>query len=97
MAEHKRKEKVSRGFTARIAALFTVILIGLSAAHFLGIFTFEDWKELFGESNPIHTEGTAEVHFIDVGQGDCTFVISDGKRCLSIPAKRNMLRKYANI
>ena len=57
MAEHKRKEKVSRGFTARIAALFTVILIGLSAAHFLGIFTFEDWKELFGESNPIHTDG----------------------------------------
>ena len=82
MAEHKRKEKVSRGFTARIAALFTVILIGLSAAHFLGIFTFEDWKELFGESNPIHTEGTAEVHFIDVGQGDCTFVISDGKTLL---------------
>ena len=93
MAEHKRKEKVSRGFTARIAALFTVILIGLSAAHFLGIFTFEDWKELFGESNPIHTEGTAEVHFIDVGQGDCTFVISDGKTLLIDTGEKEYAQK----
>lgn len=93
MAEHKRKEKVSRGFTARIVALFTVILIGLSAAHFLGIFTFEDWKELFGESNPIHTEGTAEVHFIDVGQGDCTFVISDGKTLLIDTGEKEYAQK----
>lgn len=82
MAKTKRTKKIKGGFAGRFFASVAVIAIGLVAAHFLDIFTIDDWKELLGKSTAVHTEGTAEVHFIDVDQGDCSLVISDGKTLL---------------
>lgn len=33
-------------------------------------------------SGPLHTEGELEAHFIDVGQADCTLLVSDGEAVL---------------
>lgn len=78
MAKTKGKKKVKGSFLAVIL----VIAAGLVAAHFLDIFTLDDWKSLLEIGNSAETEGTAEVHFIDVGQGDCELVISDGEALL---------------
>lgn len=77
MAKYKKKKKIG-GF----AGFILVIVAGLAAAHFLNIFTIDDWKDVFGGFNETHTDGIAEIHFIDVGQGDCQLVISNGKSLL---------------
>lgn len=71
MAKRKNRKKVGG-----LASVIAVVAAGLAAAHFLNIFTINDWKQLVGYKTHVHTEGTAEVHFIDVGQGDCSLVIS---------------------
>lgn len=78
MAKTKSKKKVTGSFLA----LVLIIAAGLVAAHFLDIFTLDDWKSLLGISGFSEAEETAEVHFIDVGQGDCELVISDGEALL---------------
>lgn len=78
MAKNKGKKKIKSGGLA----LVLIIAAGIAAAHFLDIFTLNDWKKLFGNSDTAQTEGTAEVHFIDVGQGDCSLVISEGEALL---------------
>ncbi len=75
----KAKKKVKGG---GIAAFILVAAVCAVALHFLDIFTINDWKKLFSDGISEHTEGTAEVHFIDVGQGDCALVISDGEAML---------------
>lgn len=77
MAKTKSKKKVTGSFLAVVL----IVAVGLVAAHFLDIFTLDDWKSLLGISDS-STEETAEVHFIDVGQGDCELVISQGEALL---------------
>ncbi len=72
MAKTKGKKTMKTG---GLAAAVTIIIAGIIAAHFLDIFTLDDWKQLFGKQTAV-AEGEAQVHFIDVGQGDCTLVIS---------------------
>ncbi|MCM1226099.1 MAG: MBL fold metallo-hydrolase [Clostridium sp.] len=78
MARSKKKTKISGG----LFGFILIIAAGLAAAHFLGIFTIDDWKEILGTPDAANTEGTAQVHFIDVGQGDCELIISDGESML---------------
>ncbi len=79
MAKTKGKKKVKNN---RFAAILSIIILGLGAAHFLDIFTLDDWKELLGSNVSVHTDETAEIHFIDVGQGDCSLIVSEGKTLL---------------
>lgn len=78
MAKSKKKKINGIGL-----AIIPVIVAGVIAAHFLGIFTLDDWKKLLGYSDaPNLAEGTAQVHYIDVGQGDCSLVVSNGEALL---------------
>lgn len=78
MAQSKKKKKVGGKFPA----LIIIVAAAVIGAHFLGIFTLDDWKELFSETAMVHTDGSAQVHFIDIGQGDCELVVSDGESLL---------------
>lgn len=78
MARSKKKTKISGG----LFGFIIIIAAGLAAAHFLGIFTIDDWKEILTAPNAHNTEGAVQIHFIDVGQGDCELIISDGESML---------------
>lgn len=79
MAKAKGKKTIKGG---GIAAFLLVAAACAAALHFLDIFTISDWKKLFSDSVNEQAEGSAEVHYIDVGQGDCALVISDGEAML---------------
>lgn len=72
MAKTKRKKTMK---SSSLLAAAATLAVGIIAAHFLDIFTFNDWKQLFATQKSV-AEGEAQVHFIDVGQGDCTLIIS---------------------
>lgn len=78
MSQAKRQKKVG----GKLAALIMMVVVVTVSAHFLGIFTYNDWKELFSTAGSVHTDGNAQIHFIDIGQGDCELVISDGESLL---------------
>lgn len=78
----KRKNKKQSGFLAKLGAIAVILAVGVFAADYLDIFTIDDWKELLDLKTVSTAEGKAEVHFIDVGQGDCSLVISEGKTLL---------------
>ena len=65
-------------------ALSAYILMALSGdLHFEYIPSLEDVKtELFGGGKPADSNNNCEVHFIDVGQGDSAFILSDGQSIL---------------
>ena len=78
----KRKNKKQSGFLAKLGAIAVILAVGVFAADYLDIFTIDDWKELLDSKTVSTAEEEAEVHFIDVGQGDCSLVISEGKTLL---------------
>ncbi|MGN1481026.1 ComEC/Rec2 family competence protein [Porcipelethomonas sp.] len=78
----KRKNKKKSGIFAKIGAFIIILAVGLAAADYLDIFTLSDWKEFFGSETVSVAGGEAEVHYINVGQGDCSLVLSEGKSLL---------------
>lgn len=72
MAERKSKGKNS-GLKAGILAL--LVAGGAYVANRYGLFESKTWQNLFGGFSEV--SGDAEVHFIDVGQGDCSLIVSD--------------------
>ena len=91
-AKRKAKEKVTRtakrkvnrsrksGSKLPIILLVFLIAVGIGAAWYFGL--IPDLDELLGgrETAPavIAVDGTARLHFIDVGQADATLIITDG-------------------
>lgn len=76
--EAKRKSKKRTVFFA--AAL--VLIIGITAVMMISDLPLADGLEgTLGEVRPVDNSGFS-VHFIDVGQGDCTLIICDNRYVL---------------
>jgi competence protein ComEC len=95
MARHRRKnrkkEKISSVFFTLLAmaAAFAILVTLNSTLHFSNALPswqqirteFESYlKDSRYETQPV--SGTAKVHFIDVGQGQCTLIQADGSTVL---------------
>jgi len=68
--------------------IFSVILvvIGLVLAGVISYYGWDPVSEFFGLNKPMiapaPVEGTMQVHFLDVGQGDCALILSEDKSVL---------------
>ncbi len=81
MSRQKKKSEVKGGFLSFLAGFILLLVIAVFAADKLGIFSTEDLKSLI---NPGSTKVSDDltVHFIDVGQGDSSLIISEGEAML---------------
>lgn len=81
---NKRKKKkvspkgIKKKFRIIIAAIVAVCVGVCFCLNYFGIITAEDVKIKLGLADKSPENSDTEVHFIDVGQGDCTLVISGG-------------------
>lgn len=80
----KRKKKRS-GLTPRMRLRLILLVIAFFAfavvaiLNATGIVTFDSLMVKAGLKDKPAVHADTEVHFVDVGQGDCTLVISDGE------------------
>lgn len=58
-----------------VAILAVLVATGTYAANHYGLFESKTWDKFFEKHNEVN--GNAQVHFIDVGQGDCSLIVSD--------------------
>ena len=77
MASGKRKKGKKNGLFAKLLAAVIIIAVGVFAADYFNIFTFEEWKEFFVIEKESVAEGEVQVHYINVGQGDCSLILSE--------------------
>ena len=88
MARRRKRQKRNKivPFLSVLLAivLSAYLLMALSDEfHFDWIPALSDVKtELFGGGAPSDKNNDCEVHFIDVGQGDCELILSGGKAIL---------------
>ena len=77
----KKNKKLTLRQRIRLIMLVIALFCGgvVSLLHFTGIVPFEDISVLLGLSDKPATRSDLEVHFIDVGQGDCTLIMSQGE------------------
>lgn len=104
MANKRKKKKTIRFNSVKAKLIFALIVVTALAAAVMfildktGKFTYDDFKVMLGlADNPASAQADTSVRFIDVGQGDCTLVISDGKTMLIDCGDRddgNALIKY---
>ncbi len=82
MAKTKRKKSAYRNKT-----LWGIILAVLAAAalYLLNRYDLLDvktWEKMLGGGSRAAAEGELQVHFIDVGQGDCSLIVSGDRAVL---------------
>lgn len=85
MAKHRTKtqtKKVKGKLNGLIIFISLLIIVTLAITNHFGILTYEKLLSVFGFSNGIVVDGDLSVHFINVGQGDCSLIISDGQTAL---------------
>lgn len=84
MAKRRSKKKALK-LTAKSRFKLILLIIALCVAGFAaflqlsGIYTFDRLLVDTGAADKPAEHADTEVHFVDVGQGDCTLVISDGE------------------
>lgn len=72
-----KKQRTVKIYTFAIAGILAVILAISGGAG-----KYEDNQENQYKNNPVITDGSFEIHYIDVGQADSELVICDGKTML---------------
>lgn len=99
--EKKRKKKKT-GFSnkQRFKAIVFVILLTVCGfallLNNLGIITVDDMLIKSGLKDKPAEHADTEVHFVDVGQGDCTLVISDGEAMVIDSGDRDDEKRAVN-
>ncbi len=63
----------SKGKSPVIIILIFLVMVGLYIANENNLLEIKTWKEMLG-GNGKAVSGELEVHFIDVGQGDCSLI-----------------------
>ncbi len=88
MAQKRKTQKKIKNNELKKSLIIVVIIAVLGAVAFAldktGVFTYNDMLVMFNIADePADADlADTQVHFIDVGQGDCTLVISDGQTML---------------
>ena len=79
MAKRKNKNNKNHGVLAVV--IVALISIGIYAANRFDLLNEKTWQSFF-DSETSSAESDLEVHFIDVGQGDCSRILSEDKAIL---------------
>ena len=75
----KKKLSVKTRFRLILAVLALFAAGVICLLHFTGIMPFQDMLVRLGLSERPATRADLEVHFVDVGQGDCAVIMSQGE------------------
>lgn len=81
MSKQKKKSEIKGGFLSFLAGFILLLVIAVFAADKLGIFSIEDLKSLISPGSTT-VSNDLTVHFINVGQGDSSLIISEGEAML---------------
>lgn len=90
MAQRRKTPTLNLGKNGKIAVGIIVAVIAL--VGFLadkGIINTRKIKQMLGSADSPAVNAQMSVHFIDVGQGDCTLVVSDGEAMLVDAGERD--------
>lgn len=85
MAKSRTKtqtKKIKGRLCAIIVCICLLVVATLAITDYFGIFTYEKLISVFGLNNGVVVDGDLSVHFINVGQGDCSLIISNGETAL---------------
>ena len=85
MAKSRTKtqtKKIKDRLSAIIVCICLLVVATLAITDYFGIFTYEKLISVFGLNNGVVVDGDLSVHFINVGQGDCSLIISNGETAL---------------